>query len=438
MREATESHEYCAGRGGPRRGLERAACAARRRAARSAPRRAPPSRRAARGAGRSWRSATSPKPPTLAGDDRLAEGERGVEDARLLGVAVRQGDEVGAARRSRAARRRGRSGETSRTRAPSAAARRSRSPMSTPSGRPTIHSSAPSTSRNASSSTSTPLYGRIRPKHRTTGPSEPCSSDGQRGGLGQAGQVVEGAVRDHVHPRRLDRPPRSATARPRYSECETTASKRFSARTTPASAAPRSSAERRKPCAVSTQRPAPRQQRGVEPRQGQPLEVDDVGSRGGAVAGAASRAGARPGRRGGGGSSSRAAATSAGRRFAHRVARRGGHRAVREVRRAAARPRRRHGPAPRSASGRTGAFGRPGRRSARASAERLSRGSLLLHRQHQRRGSISRAASTPSATRCRPGWTTRSSCSTTLRTTARASWWRPGRRQPRGRRAHSA
>ena len=58
--------------------------------------------------------------------------------------------------------------------------------------------------RHASSSTSIPLYGRISPKHSTTGASvveraaAPCRRPVRRG------EVLERAVRDHVHARGLD------------------------------------------------------------------------------------------------------------------------------------------------------------------------------------------------------------------------------------------
>ena len=89
-------------------------------------------------------------------------------------------------------------------------------------GMPAIHSSAPSIPRHASSSRSIPLYGRISPKHSTTG-----SSVAKRRAAPAArlGEVRERAVRDHVHALgRRRRARRSAGARP-CSECTTIASK---------------------------------------------------------------------------------------------------------------------------------------------------------------------------------------------------------------------
>ena len=68
-------------------------------------------------------------------------------------------------------------------------------------GMPTTHSSASSSSaaRHASSRTSRPLYGRISPKNSTTGL---VFANGGVGVLGH--EVVEHAVRDHVHLRGVD------------------------------------------------------------------------------------------------------------------------------------------------------------------------------------------------------------------------------------------
>ena len=92
----------------------------------------------------------------VAHHDRLAERERRVQDARLLGVAVREHDEVGAAEvRGQLAVGDEAGHEAHR---PGARAASSRSgPATSRAGRPTTQSSAPSTERNASSSTSTPL-----------------------------------------------------------------------------------------------------------------------------------------------------------------------------------------------------------------------------------------------------------------------------------------
>ena len=43
------------------------------------------------------------------------------------------------------------------------------------------------------------MYGRITPKYRTTGPVDRRELGGQRLLVRLAGQVLEGAVRDHVH-----------------------------------------------------------------------------------------------------------------------------------------------------------------------------------------------------------------------------------------------
>ncbi len=60
--------------------------------------------------------------------------------------------------------------------------------------------------RQASSSVSSPLYGRSRPKNSTTGPSTRAQLVGQRQLVGaSAGQVLERAVVDHVHLRRVER-----------------------------------------------------------------------------------------------------------------------------------------------------------------------------------------------------------------------------------------
>ncbi len=61
---------------------------------------------------------------------------------------------------------------------------------------PTIHSSASSIPRQASSRTSRPLYGRSRPKNSTTGL---LGSRSGGGAAGRVGEVREGAVGDHVH-----------------------------------------------------------------------------------------------------------------------------------------------------------------------------------------------------------------------------------------------
>ncbi len=72
-------------------------------------------------------------------------------------------------------------------------------------GLPTIHSSASGSSlRHASSSTSRPLYGRSRPKNRTTGLPTCARSAGNGARLLDAGEVLEGAVRDHVDLARID------------------------------------------------------------------------------------------------------------------------------------------------------------------------------------------------------------------------------------------
>ncbi len=80
-------------------------------------------------------------------------------------------------------------------------------------GIPTIHSSAStSAARQASSSTSIPLYGRMRPKHRTTGLCDRGQRRRQRPLARHVREVLERAVRDDGHLRRrdgerLDEPP---------------------------------------------------------------------------------------------------------------------------------------------------------------------------------------------------------------------------------------
>ena len=114
---------------------------------------------------------------------------------RRCGAAARARPRAG---RRRAARRRSRSASTKRTR-PGGASRR-RCSIDTPSGRPTTHSSASSTCRNASTQH---VHALVRPhRRRSTAPpgrSTAAQLGGQRLLVRLAGEVVEGAVGDHVH-----------------------------------------------------------------------------------------------------------------------------------------------------------------------------------------------------------------------------------------------
>ena len=94
--------------------------------------------------------------PDVAHYDRLAERERGEQHPRLLGVAVRENDQVGAAEVGRELGVGNEPGHEAHP-SPRALGLARRPSRLIPSGRPTTHSSAPSSSRNASSSTSTPL-----------------------------------------------------------------------------------------------------------------------------------------------------------------------------------------------------------------------------------------------------------------------------------------
>ena len=126
---------------------------------RRAARRAPPASASASSGGTSSAApvpATSGNPPTAGEQQRPPEGERGEQHARLVDLAVREHDEVGAPeQRRQLARRRP-------AREPAHRGRRARAGAGLTSirGRPTIHSSAAGGEprRHASTSTSTPLY----------------------------------------------------------------------------------------------------------------------------------------------------------------------------------------------------------------------------------------------------------------------------------------
>ena len=92
----------------------------------------------------------------VAEHQRLAEGEAGVEDARVLGVAVGEGEDVGGAEDRRDLGVLDEAGEEADAGAGAAAAS-SCSGSTDIRGLPTIHSSAPSTRPNASSRVSMPL-----------------------------------------------------------------------------------------------------------------------------------------------------------------------------------------------------------------------------------------------------------------------------------------
>ena len=152
----------------------------------------------------------------VAHHDRLAEREGRVQDARLLGVAVRQDDEVGAAEvrrelgvvdeaRARSARGPARAAASSRSASSGHAegpARRSRARRPRPSG-------TPRAARRR------PCRGGSGRRRGSPGPSTAASSRRQRRLVRQAGQVVEGAVGDDADALRGRRPASSRAARAR-------------------------------------------------------------------------------------------------------------------------------------------------------------------------------------------------------------------------------
>ena len=163
-------------------------------------------------------------------------------------------------------------------------------------GMPTIHSSAPSMPRHASSSTSMPLYGRSRPKNSTTGSvrvAAPAAGPPRR----PRARCVERAVRDHVHPRRRRTP--SSPRQPRAAVLGVHDDGVEALVQPPLRAHAGRAAARAAGCRARSARAAAR----GAPRDGssgrracctrQPLEVHDVGRARGARGSAACRARAR-------------------------------------------------------------------------------------------------------------------------------------------------
>ena len=137
-------------------------------------------------------------------DQRLAEGEAGVEDAGVLGVAVGQDDRSArrkiagiSASSTKRVRKRTRPG-ASRGEARAAAPRSMR-------GLPTIQSSAPSQARGRrAAGCRGPCRGAAGRRRGSPGPRRPRARPGSGRSSGRVGQVVEGAVGDHPHPLRLE------------------------------------------------------------------------------------------------------------------------------------------------------------------------------------------------------------------------------------------
>jgi len=146
-------------------------------------------------------------------------------------------------------------------------------------GMPTIHSSASSIPRQASSSTSMPLYGRSRPKNRTT-----RLSVANGGGPGRLfGEVRERAVRDHVDAPCVDAElvdqARAAVLGVRDDGVEALIERPLCGATAGAALA------RKHVVRGQHERTPARQEPRVELLDGEPLEVHDVGgARGAAVA----------------------------------------------------------------------------------------------------------------------------------------------------------
>ena len=129
----------------------------------------------------------------------LAEGQRGGQHARLvkaLGPRVRQHDDIGAAK---ARRHLGVGNEAGHEADAGRGERLAAAPAACAAARRST-ARADSIPRQAASSVSRPLYGRSRPKNRTTGPSASRSSAGSGARVGRRGEVGEGAVGDDVRP----------------------------------------------------------------------------------------------------------------------------------------------------------------------------------------------------------------------------------------------
>ena len=161
---------------------------------------------------------------------------------------------------SRAARRRRRGGRTpaARRRTTKRGTNRDARAQRAPSGsivilgRPTIHSSAPCTPRHASSSTSTPLYGRSRPKNSTTGPrTAPTRRERRSPGGASGARMRRAGSRAPWRGRARSR----TAARDRSAEWTTTASTASYSRCC-ARAWPGCGSRGSRSCAVSTSRPA--------------------------------------------------------------------------------------------------------------------------------------------------------------------------------------
>ena len=154
-------------------------------------------------------------------------------------------------------------------------------------GRPTTHSSAPSIPRKASTSTSTPLYGRRMPKHSTTGPRPPPA---RRAAAPRAPGGPDGRTR-RAGSRAPGWPVSSRRSAAPASVWAITASMRSSS----ARSARRERPPRRSTLwAVSTRGSAAGQQQPVQRLERQPLVVHDVEAGGGAPRAQHARARARP------------------------------------------------------------------------------------------------------------------------------------------------